>query len=107
MSVVSCQLLVVSCQLLNFKIRHGEIMDRVTQAQIDRLLDSAETEEYTFHGKQHVVSYKFPSGFAIVGVGSCVNPACFDIELGRKYAREQVESKLWELEGYLLQNSLA
>jgi hypothetical protein len=81
-------------------------MNKVTQEHINQLLDYAETEEYTFHGKQHVVSYKFPNGFAIIGVGSCVDPANFDIELGRKYAREQVENKLWELEGYLLQNIL-
>lgn len=82
-------------------------MNKITQEHINQLLDSAETEEYAFHGKQHVVSYKFSNGFAIIGVGSCVDPANFDIELGRKYAREQVENKLWELEGYLLQNILS
>jgi hypothetical protein len=82
-------------------------MNKITQEHINHLLDSAETEEHTFHGKQHVVSYKFTNGFAIIGVGSCVDPANFDIELGRKYAREQVENKLWELEGYLLQNLLS
>lgn len=80
--------------------------NKVTQEKINALLNSAETEEYTFHGKQHVVSYRFPNGFAIIGVGSCVDPANFDIELGRKYAREQVENRLWELEGYLLQEDL-
>ena len=74
-------------------------MNKITQEHINQLLDSAVTEECTFHGKQHVVSYKFPNGFAIIGVCSCVDPANFNIELGRKYAREQVESKLWELEG--------
>ena len=33
-------------------------MNKVTQEHINQLLDYAETEEYTFHGKQHVVSYK-------------------------------------------------
>jgi GH24 family phage-related lysozyme (muramidase) len=82
-------------------------MNKITPEHIQTLLDSAETEEYTFHSKQHAVSYKFPNGFAIIGIGSYVDPANFDIELGRKYAREQVERKLWELEGYLLQNLLA
>ncbi len=80
--------------------------NKVTIDQINSLLDKSETQEYTFHGKQHVVSYKLPSGFAIIGVGSCVDPVNFDIELGRKYARDQVIDKLWELEGYMLQNQL-
>ena len=82
-------------------------MNAITQEHINQLLDSAEIEEHTFHGKQHVVSYKLPNGFAVIGVGSCVDPANFDVEFGRKYAREQVENKLWELEGYVLQNLLA
>jgi hypothetical protein len=81
--------------------------DKISSDCIEALLNSAEIEEHTFHGKQHVVSYKFSNGFAVVGVGSCVKPENFDIELGRKYAREQVENKLWELEGYLLANLLA
>lgn len=81
--------------------------DEISADCIEALLNSAEIEEYTFHGKQHVVSYKFPNNFVVFGVGSCVNPENFDIELGRKYAREQVENKLWELEGYLLANLLA
>jgi hypothetical protein len=47
-----------------------------------------------------VVSYKLFNGFVIRGEGS---PANFDMEIGRKYAREDVENQLWKLEGYRLQ----
>jgi hypothetical protein len=30
----------------------------------------------------------------------------FDLEIGRKVAREDAENQLWKLEGYLLQNAL-
>lgn len=77
--------------------------NRVTQARVDELLDAAETQEHVFWGKELVVSYRLPSGFTILGRAACVDPANFDIEIGRKYAREQAEHQLWQLEGYLKQ----
>jgi hypothetical protein len=83
--------------------------NRVTQEEIDALLDSAETEEHTFWGKELVVSYRFPSrgGFTVSGRAPCVDPANFDLEIGRKVAREKVADQLWQLEGYRLQLELA
>lgn len=48
-----------------------------------------------------------PSGFQVgYGQGACVDPANFDFELGKKYAKDRclqaAENKLWELEGYML-----
>lgn len=81
--------------------------NRVTQEQIDALLDKAETQEHTFWDKELVVSYKLESGFTILGRGACVDPANFDLEIGRKVAREDAVNQLWQLEGYRLQLSLA
>jgi Phage protein (N4 Gp49/phage Sf6 gene 66) family len=81
--------------------------NRVTPEQIDALLDKAETAETVFWGKQMVVSYRFPdrNGFVLLGSSSCVDPANFDLEIGRKIAREDVKKQLWQLEGYRLQLS--
>jgi len=81
-------------------------MNKVTQEQITRIIDFAETQEVVFWNKEVVVSYKIYNGFVILGRGACVDPANFDIEIGRKVARRDVENQLWLLEGYLLQNSL-
>lgn len=81
-------------------------MNKITQEQINGLLDSSETQEHTFRGKELVVSYKLPNGFTICGRGACVDPANFDVEIGRKVAREDAENQLWKLEGYLLQQRL-
>lgn len=75
----------------------------VTQKQIDDLLDSAEKTEVILWGKELIVSYKLKCGFTVIGKGACVDPANFDLEVGRKVARQQAENKLWELEGYRLQ----
>lgn len=80
--------------------------NRVTSSQIEALLDAAETQEAVFWDKEVVVSYKLASGFTVLGRGACVDPANFNIEIGRKVARKQAEDQLWQLEGYLLQNRL-
>ena len=80
--------------------------NRVTEAQIKALLDNAETEEYTFFGKDHIVCYKLSNGFTVSGRGACVDPKNFDIEVGRSVARKNAEQQLWQLEGYLLQDKL-
>lgn len=81
----------------------------VTQEQIDQLLDEADIEEHIFHNKVLVADYSFPSrgGFTITGRAACVDPANFDLEIGRKVARADVAKQLWQLEGYLLQQKLA
>ncbi|MEL6853509.1 MAG: Gp49 family protein [Cyanobacteria bacterium J06607_13] len=85
----------------------GDTPDRtkwvINQQRIDGLLDAAETQEFVFWGKELVVSYKLPCGFTVTGSGACVDPANFDIEIGRKAAREMAAHKLWEFEGYSLQ----
>lgn len=78
----------------------------VTLDQINALLDSAETQEHVFWDKELIVSYKLPSGFTVAGRGVSVDPANFDLKLARQLARKDVESQLWRLEGYLLQNRL-
>ena len=80
--------------------------NKVHKERIDYLLNNAETQEHIFWGKELVVSFKLASGFTVSGRGACVDPANFDIEIGRKVAREDAENQLWQLEGYLLQNAL-
>ena len=79
---------------------------RVIKKQIDELLNASEVQEHIFHGKELNVSYKLPCGFTVTGRGACVDPVNFDLEIGRRVAREDAENQLWQLEGYLLQNAL-
>lgn len=82
---------------------------KVTQNDIDKLLDSAEVVEFIAFDKVLIAVYRFPTrgGFTIVGTGACVNPANFDVEIGRKVARQDASNQLWRLEGYVLQLKLA
>jgi hypothetical protein len=79
---------------------------RVTQEHIDRLFDQSVEQEYELWGKEYYLSIKLPNGFVVDGRGVCVSPKNYDREIGRRVAVEQIKNKLWELEGYLLQDKL-
>jgi hypothetical protein len=74
--------------------------NRVTQEEIDALLDASEVQEHVFWEKELCVSYRLPCGFTVLGRGACIDPVNFDIEIGRRVAREDAANKLWQLEGY-------
>lgn len=40
------------------------------------------------------------SGFTLVGESACLNPADFNLELGKQYAYNDAFDQLWKLEGY-------
>lgn len=47
------------------------------------------------------------SGFTVTGESACASPENFDAEIGRKIARENAVSKIWQMEGYLLKQKLS
>ncbi|WP_339273640.1 Gp49 family protein [Paenibacillus sp. FSL W8-0426] len=80
----------------------------VTKAQVDEIMNNSEFE--VFHkvfGKQCIVVAKLPNGFTVVGESACVDPNNYDEKNGANIAKSRIETKIWELEGYKLQNSLS
>jgi len=76
-------------------------MHTVSPAIIEALLDSAEIEEAVLFNKVTVVSYRLPvTGFVVTGVANAADPSKFDIEIGRRCAREDAARQLWPLETY-------
>ncbi len=47
------------------------------------------------------------NGFHVVGESAAASPANFDVEIGRKIARDNARGKIWALEGYLLRSKLS
>ena len=47
------------------------------------------------------------NGFTVCGESAAASPENFDVEIGRKIARENARNKIWPLEGYLLRERLA
>ena len=78
----------------------------VTQSVIDELMESCDIAVTTAFDKCTIVACKLPNGFVIVESSSCVDPANYDEDMGIDICMKNIEKKLWELEGYLLQNKL-
>lgn len=81
-------------------------MNRVTQEQIDKLFDASEKHKVELWGKEYHLFIKLPNGFIVDGKGACVDPKNYSAEIGRIEAIKKIKNKLWELEGYLLQEKL-
>lgn len=46
------------------------------------------------------------NGFTVTGESACASPENFDEAIGRRIAKENARSKVWQLEGYLLRQTL-
>ena len=79
----------------------------VTQEQINKLLKkSRRWTQHRIFDKQCIIVIELPNGFTLVGESACVDPDNYDDRLGEEIAMKNIEKRLWELEGYLLQNKL-
>jgi len=53
-----------------------------------------------------VCALTLQNGFIVTGESAAASPANFDVELGRKIARDNARNKIWAFEGYLLRQKL-
>lgn len=82
-------------------------MNTVTKEQVDKIMENSKYE--VFHrvfDKQCIVVAKAPNGFTVVGESACVDPNNYIESIGEEIAKKRIENKVWELEGYKLQNTL-
>lgn len=79
---------------------------RLRPADIDAVI-IGETFTVLPSGKSMVCELTLSNGFTVRGESACVSKENFDVELGQKISRESARNKVWELEGYRLQCSLA
>lgn len=78
---------------------------RLTPAHIDAQI--AGEEYYVFPGTcLTVCCLTLGNGFQVTGESACASLENFDVEIGRKIARENARDKIWLLEGYLLKDRL-
>jgi len=80
-------------ETIKAKLEMGDILDAVLRANYITLDD----------GKTTVCQLTMKNGFTVVATSSCVSPANFNRAIGEKVAWDNALEKVWELEGYLLQ----
>lgn len=78
----------------------------VTSEQIDKIVEATEFKTQTVYGKTTIVSAKLPNGFVITESSACVDPANYDEAIGEKICKDRIKKKIWELEGYKLQDEI-
>jgi Phage protein (N4 Gp49/phage Sf6 gene 66) family len=83
----------------------GLTRSRLTPQDIDAVIKE---ETYTTlpSGKVMVCELTLLNGFTVRGEAAVVSKANFNEEIGRKISRDNARNKIWELEGYLLQDRL-
>lgn len=84
----------------------GLTAPRLTPALIDATIIG---EDYhVFPGTTLTVcALKLRNGFIVTGESAAASPANFDVDLGRKIARDNARNKIWALEGYLLRERIS
>lgn len=74
---------------------------KVTLEQIESKI-KGETYLVLPDGRTTLCILNLENGYTIKGLSACVDPAEFDLALGRQYARQDAVNQIWPLEGYLL-----
>ena len=80
-------------QTLPNKLTSGDILAAVKRADYWRLGETTTT----------VCQLTLQNGFTVIGTSACIDPLEFNKTVGEKVAWDNALEKVWELEGYLLQ----
>lgn len=78
----------------------------VTTEHIRDIINNSDIEAFTIFDKCTVVACKLPNGFVIVESSACVSPENYDKDIGYDICFGKIVDKIWELEGYKLQNEV-
>ncbi|KIP26296.1 Gp49 family protein [Bacillus thuringiensis] len=81
--------------------------NKITQDDINSILEKTHWTVEEFHGKCTVVVAKLPNGFILTESSACVDPVNYDVGIGAEICKERIKNKIWELEGYRLQCVIA
>lgn len=81
--------------------------DSVKKETIDNILSQTLISVEKYGDKTTILKATLPNGFVVVESSSCVDPKNFNMSIGEQICMKKLEDKIWELEGYKLQNELS
>lgn len=88
------------------KAINGTWAPSITSERIDEIIASSNIDIKTVFNKCTIVACQLPNGFVIVESSACVSPENYSEEIGVENCLNKIADKIWELEGYKLQNEL-
>ena len=78
----------------------------ITLERIKEIMSNSKITVQTAFDKCTIVACQLPNGFIIVESSACVSPENYDEDKGIDICLDKIADKIWELEGYKLQNKL-
>lgn len=78
---------------------------RLTPEHIDSIIVSA-TYTSLPSGKKMICELTLKNGFTVIGEASVVSKENFNEQIGMRISYDNARNKIWQLEGYLLQQQL-
>lgn len=87
--------------------KETEYLCTVNTVTEEAVNDSIASEEYLTVGKKTTLCLiTLKNGFEVVGTSACVDPAKYDIEVGKPFARKKAIDIVWTVLGATLQNTI-
>lgn len=80
-----------------------ECSNKLTQNDIDRMVDASEVHVQTIGEKTTLVRVVLPTGFELVEASACVDPENYSEKYGAEICMEKIKDRLWFLMGFTLQ----
>lgn len=80
-----------------------ECSNKLTQNDIDRMVDTSEVHVQTIGEKTTLVRVVLPTGFELVEASACVDPENYSEKYGAEICMEKIKDRLWFLMGFTLQ----
>lgn len=79
----------------------------ITEEEVDEIIAASREMVWEPFPGATIVALSLPNGFVISSQSACINPEDYDRELGVKYCRENLKSKVWELYGFVRKSEFA
>lgn len=79
----------------------------ITLERVKEIMNNSKITVQTVFDKCTIVACQLPNGFVIVESSACVSPENYNEDKGIDICLDKIADKIWELEGYKLQNELS
>lgn len=77
---------------------------KLTNKHVDEIMNKCVFQAITVFDKCTILACKMPNGFVIVESSGCIDPENYDESIGVGICMERIKDKIFELEGYVLQD---
>ncbi|MDD2954021.1 MAG: Gp49 family protein [Parabacteroides sp.] len=74
--------------------------------QILKIVEASTFTVDTTFGKNTVVTMQLPNGFVLTESSACVDPDNYNLSVGVEICKKRLAERVWELEGYKLQDKI-